>query len=221
MVSLANALTVVGSGNNPECSGEIAKRSVPILLEPKTAHPEMRVDFQHANLREYVRANRRNILAALLGMVEMWKANKRPMCPIRMGGFEAWSGAVGGIMRACGFTLWRSNAFAWARGADPRGEEIAVFVQAWADMHGTRKCTATELMRTAEATEMFTDEFERKSARGRATVMGSILRKIVNRPVDIWAVRRLESSKPPTMYYLERLPGQAKSGDSESEDTEY
>jgi len=91
MVKLANHLTVVGTGNNVAASGEIAKRIVPILIEPTSAHPEARADFQHPDLRAYVRQRRRTVLECLLGLVENWLAAGRPRHPRRLGGFESWS----------------------------------------------------------------------------------------------------------------------------------
>jgi len=119
-----------------------------------------------------------------------------------MGGFEAWSGCVGGIMEACGFSLWRSNALDWQRSADPDGQEIEAFVSAWHAEHGTVPCTAGELVRVAESASVFEDKFERKSPRGRATAMGKILRHLANRPVGTWIVRQVTMRKGQE-YYLE------------------
>ncbi|HET6441475.1 MAG TPA: bifunctional DNA primase/polymerase [Phycisphaerae bacterium] len=204
VVEMPNTLTVVGSGNNTECSGEIAKRSVPILLEPRISHPELRDDFHHRDLRAHVQNRRRDILAALLGMVETWKANNRPGVRLRMGGFEAWSETVGGIMHSCGFNRWRENSFAWTCSADPDGQEVATFVGAWAEAHGSRLVTASELTRTALDADLFGADLDKRNERGQATAMGAKLRRMANRPVGEWIVRRVESAgSRPAQYYLE------------------
>lgn len=200
-VSLMNSLTVVGSGNNTECSGEIAKRAVPILLAPQTSHPELRDNFHHPDLRAHVRTNRRRILAALLGMIETWRYNDMPRGTSRMGGFEAWSETIGGIMRCSGFTLWRSNVTDWVRQADPRGLEVETFVATWADVHGTQALTASTLVDVAEEANVFGAEMEKRTTRGRCTVMGKILRRLMNRPVGDWVVRRREGKR--LSYFLE------------------
>lgn len=202
IVSLGNALTVVGSGNNTECSGEIAKRSVPIMLEPRTAHPEARTDFRHPDLRAHVRRNRRRILAALLGMIETWRSNGCPRDTGRMGGFETWSEAIGGIMRCSGFSLWRSNAADWARQADAYGQDMAVLVDSWAQLHGTARLTPAEVCRLAGECNVFGAEMERRTERGQVTCMGTILRRHAGRPVGQWIIRRVDARNG-AEYYLE------------------
>ncbi len=131
IVSLPNTLTVVGSGNNTECSAEIAKRTVPILLQPRTPHPESRKNFLHPDLRAHVKRSRRRILSVLLGMIENWLEQGRRPHPNRFGGFEIWSETIGGILHTNCFNRWRRNEEEWRRAADPVGQEWETFVAAW------------------------------------------------------------------------------------------
>ena len=59
---------------NVQASGEIAKRIVPIMIEPTSVNQEARTDFQYSDIRAYVRQQRRTVLECLLGLVENWLA---------------------------------------------------------------------------------------------------------------------------------------------------
>ncbi len=124
--SLPNNLTVVGSGNNVQASGEIAKRIVPIMIEPASANPEARTDFQHPDIRAHVRRRRRTVLECLLGLVENWLAAGRPTCTDRLGGFESWSEAVGGHPAsqrpACVVARTKASGAMWPIRTAPRGD---------------------------------------------------------------------------------------------------
>ncbi|MCH7780707.1 MAG: bifunctional DNA primase/polymerase, partial [Acidobacteria bacterium] len=47
MVMAPNHVTIAATANNPRLSAEIAKRSIPIALQPDTDEPEARTDFNH------------------------------------------------------------------------------------------------------------------------------------------------------------------------------
>jgi len=189
-VKLANHLTLVATGNNVAASGEIAKRIVPIMIEPTSAHPETRKDFQHANLRSYVRSRRRTVLECLLGLVENWLAAGRPKHPNRFGGFENWSETVGGILKVNGFRAWRTNEADWRRQADPQGAEMQAFVEAWHEAYGLSEVEPKELRELAERNELFGYIFAKRSAQAINVAFGRMLRRHGDMPVGGWFIRR-------------------------------
>ena len=189
-VSLPNNLTIVGTGNNVQASGEIAKRVVPIMIEPTDAHPEARTDFQHADIRAHVRRQRRIVLECLLGLVENWLAAGQPRHPNRLGGFENWSETVGGILQVNGLRKWRTNEEVWRERADPRGQEMAAFVTAW---HGAFCCTERtpkELLELAGKEDLFNSIFAKRTPQAIGAAFGRMLGRHVDRPVDKWFIRR-------------------------------
>ncbi|MFN3684839.1 MAG: hypothetical protein ACK41F_13040 [Fimbriimonadaceae bacterium] len=154
-MSLPNHLTIVGTGNNVLASGEIAKRFVPIMIEPSSAKPEARTDFQHPDIRAYVRQQRRTVLQCLLGMVENWLAAGKPKGNNRLGGFGNWSEVVGGILRVSDLREWRANGDVWRKVANPGGAELESLVQAWHGAFGSLLVTLRELRELAERAELF------------------------------------------------------------------
>jgi len=204
-VSLPNHLTIVGTGNNVQASGEIAKRIVPILIEPTSAHPEARTDFQHPDIRAYVRQQRRTVLECLLGLVENWLAAGRPRHPNRLGGFESWSEVVGGILQVNALRAWRTNEGEWRKVANPHGAELESLVQAWHEAFGSAQVTPKELRDLAEREELFGHLFARQNAAATSVAFGRMLGRNVDKPVGAWFIRRVGTSNH-VRYYLEAIP---------------
>ncbi len=202
IVCLPNTLTVVGSGNNTECSGEIAKRTVPIQLQPRTAHPEARRDFLHPNLRLHVKQSRRRILSILLGMVENWIAKGRDPHKNRFGGFESWSETIGGILHANCFNKWRTNESEWRKSANPVGQEWEAFVTAWTARFGHAHANVADLMCLADDVGCFQGAMSRQTERGRLTAFGTLLRRRIDTPVGTMLIRRYGCGTH-SSYFLE------------------
>lgn len=184
IVNLPNNMTIVGSGNNLECSGEIVKRSVPILLQPRSPRPEARVSFQHPNLVEHVRKARLGVLACLLGMVENWKKAGCPRHAARMGGFESWSESIGGILKVNGFNQWRSNEGEWRQSANPESAELIDFVAAWHETHGYNLVSVADLIKIAARADVFSSIVDSK------IMFGKFIRRRVNLPVERYIIKK-------------------------------
>ena len=201
-VKLRNNLTVVGTGNNVQASGEVAKRIVPVMIEPTSAHPETRSDFQHPNIRAYARERRRVVLECLLGLVENWIAAGRPAHTNRLGGFENWSEIVGGILKVNALTKWRTNEEGWRKQADPRGAEMEAFVEAWYEKFKDGEASPQELRGLAEGKQLFGHIFARRTPQAVGSAFGRMLSRHVDQPVDKWFIRRTGATTHAT-YFLQ------------------
>ena len=202
--ALKNNLTIVASGNNTECSGEIAKRTIPIILQPRESNPEDRRGFMHPNLHKHVQSVRKHVLACLLGMVENWLQSGSEPHERRLGGFESWSESVGGILRANGMNKWRSNEKVWQSQSDYEGLELEAFVQAWWDRYGSIESTSTQLLEIAQDNGLFEWLQAKETPRARSTSFGIFLRKIANRPVKEWVIKK-RGVGAQTQYKLEAM----------------
>jgi len=204
-VSLPNNLTIVGTGNNVQASGEIAKRIVPIMIEPASSNPEARTDFQHPDIRGYVRQQRRTVLECLLGLVANWLAAGRPKHTDRLGGFEQWSETVGGILQVNGLRAWRTNEGEWRKVANPHGSEMETFVEVWHEAFGAAEVTALDLMNLAEQHGLFGYVFARNGIPARGSVFGKLLIRHVNAPIGQWRIRQRKARQ--ALYRLEDIHG--------------
>jgi len=208
IIDLTNNLTVVGSGNNVTTTSELAKRTIPILLQPSSDSPETRTNFKHPDIRSYIKSVRRHVLACLLGAIEIWIEKGKPPHRDRMGGFEAWSESIGSILRGITYSEWRKNTLEWRRNADPQGEELQLFVEAWWNEHRTLPVDVAKLAQLARNENILRDSY-RSSERGFQVSFGMrVLRPLINRPIGRWTVRKMAIRESHNRYCLELRDGE-------------
>lgn len=191
LVSYPNRSTVVMTGNNVRATGELVKRTVPILLQPRSDAPEERSDFAHPDLPAWIAYNRRRIWSALIGIVARWTNAGRPAGPIRLGGFEEWAAALSGILEG---SAWLGNAKDWRKKADPDGEDLAAFVAEWHRQHGSTKVSASVLATIARENGWFPRVLDKASERAATTAFAMrVLRMAIDRPVGSVVIKRFGS----------------------------
>lgn len=69
MVSVPNDATWVATGNNVELSDEVARRTIPVRLDPGVERPEYRTGFRHPELLRWVAEQRAKLVSACLSLV--------------------------------------------------------------------------------------------------------------------------------------------------------
>lgn len=207
MPSLPNTLTLVASANNLRASSEVAKRMVPIWLEPKTDRPEARSDFLHPDIHAYAAAKRRQTLSILLGMVLRWKDAGRPAGSQRFGGFEAWTGTVGGVLELHDLGKpWLANRQEWAEQSDEWARDARILVELWADRHGTNAVTAKDVLELVRETGTFLFVTGRPENGQPVALARSVLTPLCDRPVGRWRVRRhMDSVRKTNMYVVQAI----------------
>lgn len=106
MISVQNRLCVYAAGNNVAIDGDLARRVVPILLDPKCSRPESRTGFRHPHLRWYVREHRRELLSGALTLIRAWAVAGRPSPSVTgpFGSFEGWYDVIGGVLEHVGYS---------------------------------------------------------------------------------------------------------------------
>jgi hypothetical protein len=205
MVKLPNNLTVIASGNNVKATGEIAKRTVPISLQPLDASPEARVAFTHPDLEGYLEDARCRILQVLLGMVELWRASGCPGGGKRLGGFEKWASSIGGIMRISGFTDWMTNLQEWSDGADPNGADLRTLVEIWASQYRDSELAAVDVMKIARDEGLFPGCFRGATEKSHVTSFSmKVLSRHANMPVKSWVICKVSAGNN-SKYKLESV----------------
>ena len=141
----------VATGNNVQLDFDIARRTVPIRIDPKLDRPWERSGFRHDPLLPWVTTHRHELVWALLVLARHWVAIGRPAWREgQMGSFESWAGTVGGILAAAGIEGFLANRAALYTVSDPESEEWRAFVAAWHGRHGLSAVTVRELARLVE-----------------------------------------------------------------------
>lgn len=103
MLNLDNNACWYCAGNNVQVLGDMARRYYPVRLHTNDPDPQNRSSFKH-NLVEWVPANRRRLLEALLTLVRAWYSRGCPRAEqsFTMGSFEHWQKTLGGILNVGG-----------------------------------------------------------------------------------------------------------------------
>jgi hypothetical protein len=109
-VSYPNRLTAIALGNNIEVQGDMPRRTLLIRLASDLAHPELRQDFRHGDLRGWITNHRAGILEALLVMLRSWSAAGSKPGSRRLGSFDAWAQLIGGVLEHVGIEGFLGNA---------------------------------------------------------------------------------------------------------------
>jgi len=136
----------VATGNNPQLSNEIARRTVRIRLDAHMDRPWQRDGFRHPNLLAWVHANRGSLVAACLTLGRAWVEAGRPRYQrTTLGSFESWSEIVAGILDVAGIPGFLANADELYETSDAEGIMWRSFVAAWWDRFGTAEVGTSDL----------------------------------------------------------------------------
>lgn len=90
------------TGNNASLGGDLKRRHVPVVINPRQDNPHLRTTFRIMDLERHVTAQRGEILAALLTWVTAWVAAGARKGLHTSDGYSVWSGTVRGILTNAG-----------------------------------------------------------------------------------------------------------------------
>lgn len=187
-----NRSLIVAVGNNIQLGPEIARRTVPIQLGLAGPDPLKRRDYRIPNLLEWTRSHRGRLLAALLAMIEAWRAAGCPKSTKRLPSFEAWSSLIGGILEANGVASFLENVDLSCLRSDPRWVS---FCQAWSREFGTSPALASDLLPLARQAGIV--------AKGETAVsLGRQLSARVGSVFDGFLIERAGRSDNSALYQL-------------------
>jgi hypothetical protein len=139
----------IATGNNPEFSGEMARRLVRIRLDARVDQPWRRSGFRHPNLMVWVHANRAQLVAACLTLCRAWIAADMPRGDKSVGSFESWAAVMGGILDCVGVPGFLCNIDEMLDASDGEGAVWRVFVGQWWDRFGTAEVGTSGLYELA------------------------------------------------------------------------
>lgn len=127
MAEFPNRVTWISLGNQVQVRGDLTRRVYRIALRPTYADPQDRPadTFRHPgrsglDLGSWTRANRRELLRAVLVLVRAWFAaeSPRPDRPTSFGSFEVWERIAGGVVEAAGLPGFLGNLTTWRSESD-------------------------------------------------------------------------------------------------------
>jgi len=135
MLTMENNAVWIGTGNNIQLGGDMARRCYWIRMDAQSSRPWQRPpeDFRHPDLRAWVISERDRILSAILTLARAWilagKPDPRTLPP--MGSYERWRLMIGGIMEFSGVKDFLGNLEEMYSEADTETPQWEGFLEAW------------------------------------------------------------------------------------------
>lgn len=108
---IPNNATIVITGNNPEFSKELARRTVFVNLNARMENSEYGRKFKIKNLVSYIEKHRADLIWACLTIIKAWFSAGKPADKEfkPMGSFEEWSTTMYGILANAGYKSFLEN----------------------------------------------------------------------------------------------------------------
>jgi hypothetical protein len=149
MINAKNDRVWIMTGNNATVAGDLAPRIMPIMIDPKHPHPELR-KFR-SNLYEQVPKLRGAILHDMLTIIRAWVLDGGPLEMRRTDEYGRWDGAMRGLLHWAGFpgTFGGTPERAADRFRDEEADEWHTFLVAIHTAIG-RPVTSKELVQALE-----------------------------------------------------------------------
>lgn len=169
-ISVPNRAVWIATGNNLKVDGEVGRRTVSIRLDARRDRPwEGRV-FRHADLPEWARETRHELVWALLVLVRRWVAvGMPPWTGSAMGSYEPWCRVIGGILDSAGIGAFLGNRERLYERADAETQEWRELTRAWWDRHEDRPVKVHDIALLVQEQELLVEFL---GVRGEFTVQG-------------------------------------------------
>ena len=187
------------TANNPTFSVEILRRGVWIELDARSERPELRRQFKHQRIKEYIFENRAWLLSLCVTLVQKWIAADKPMGKRILGGFEEWSETMGGILEANGISGFLEDADTRREEADAEAP-FRAFIESWARNLGTAPVFANQLVQVAADLDLGGED-----EHGRTIRLGKLLRRHRNRQFGSFVIRALGPKSGSQQWRLEEV----------------
>ncbi len=197
----------IATGNNPEVSNEIARRTVPIRLDAHHPQPWRRKadQFRHPKFLQWVKHERELLLWALLVLVRAWDCAGRPGPDApSIGGFESYCEVTGGILRHAGIEGFLSNLDDFYGRSDTETVVWCAFVAAWAEKHGETEVGVADLW-TLVIDQQIPLKLGDGGDRSQTTKLGSMLRGMRDRQFGEFRIVAGRKVKNAQLWRLERV----------------
>jgi hypothetical protein len=147
---MPNNMTVICNGNNVRLGGDLPRRFIWCRLDAQSARPWQRdkKTFRHPEIIKWTLENRANIIAAILTVVRGWVRAGMPKVesPVNLGGYEAYSSIVGGVLNFMGIKGFLSNLDKMYDEVDQDTPQWSGFLQTWTAVVQDNPVTSNELI---------------------------------------------------------------------------
>jgi hypothetical protein len=180
-VTVSQRATWIATGNNIQLRGDLPRRCYWVRLDARESRPWQRENFKHPDLLGWVIRNRGRLVHALLTLARAWFAAGKPKAQNlpRLGSFEAWAEAVGGMVAFAGIPDFLGNLAALYDKADAGGAEWEGFLQAWwEELDASKPITVADLTKRIDDNDALKEALPGDLAEAFHKSTGSFSRKL-------------------------------------------
>ena len=131
MLQLPVRAVWVATGNNPQLSNELARRTVSINLDAGIERPWKGRDFTHPDLLAWVSEQRSWLTWACLVLCRAWISADCPRGGPTLGGFDEATGVLGGILDVAGVPGFLDNLDQLYEESDAEHRQLRDLFAAW------------------------------------------------------------------------------------------
>ena len=158
-VHLPSRSVWVASGNNLRVTGDMPRRCYTVRMDANVEKPWTRTGFRHADLEEYARSQRGNLLAAAFTVIRSWYAAGKPKASMpAFGSFQEWTDTIGSVLAHAGVEGFLGNLDQIRAVQDDDTQQWRAFFTAWWEAFGEAAVTADDLCHRILAHNTIPDE---------------------------------------------------------------
>jgi hypothetical protein len=190
MIELPNKATWLVTANNPTLSLEMARRCVRIRLDAGTDRPWERdpSEFRHPDFKDWLAANRAQLVHAVLTLIQAWLAAGRPKGSGRLGSFESWVVVIGGILEVALIPGFLGDCKELYEVADVESAEWRVFCASWWERFQSNQVKPAELLKHAQNSDLLEGVLGDKGERSQSIRLGKALQRMRDRQFAQWRI---------------------------------
>lgn len=205
MVTMQNIPLWLLTGNNLRMSQELVRRVVRSRIDPHVEQPWMRKNFRHDKLRKWTRKHRRELVVAILTLIQAWIVAGQPAGPYRLGSFEEWAEVIGGILDVAGIPGFLGNLEAMYEASDPDREIWRDFVSTWWEEWQDRPVKVSDLNDFCERKELLNGMRGDGTPRSQQTKLGVALKRSVDRVFSEYRITQVKEGVHQSRFNFYRL----------------
>jgi hypothetical protein len=201
--TLPNRALWAATGNNPELSLDVARRTITCRLDSGIERPWERKDFRHPELGAWATAHRGELVQAVLTLVQAWLRAGSPRSqhpPI--GSFESWATVMAGVLEVAGIKGFLENYKDVYEAASAEIGEWLDYVETWYEAHGGKPVLVKELCDLARQRELLSDVLGDGIDASQRTRLGNALSRHKGRVFNGYQIHQDPRSKHGTPYRL-------------------
>tara|TARA_Y100000588_G_scaffold375920_1_gene452942 strand:+ start:236 stop:1789 length:1554 start_codon:yes stop_codon:yes gene_type:complete len=198
MITMDVTSIFIATGNNPDLSADIIRRTVPIRIDAEIANPELRTDFKHSNLLNWIEDNRGSLIWAGLILIKGWNDDGRRRGDQKFGSFQQYCDVMGGILDYAGLPGFLGDREALF-GRSVSGIDIPSLLPQWHKTYNSTPITASKVFALAQSENLIDSKLQPSS--NHLANLGLGLKKISEHPAGKFKIESQSRSKT-TKYKL-------------------